>query len=263
MEPRKLNNTQVHAEEFLNERRPGLVGLKSFTSQKRVPRHQSIPLFSAEEKYSNSFIVPPVNKYLKNIAKEELKNDDNILAVLASLACAFALTENEETFARVPEEDSYTLYLRCGIAIFSIASIIWVLRRYQILLLLKVLDYKVGVTDTVITSGLYKQMIPEILIMCIISPIGFDYFFEFQTLGYKITYSLDDICTFFTLLRLYTLLRLFGHHSIYTQNTAETICERNGESACATFALKSFIQDSPFLGIGIVFFSLSLSVQFV
>ena len=124
--------------------------------------------------------------------------------------------------------------------------------------MLKLLNYRIGIYDSLIESELLKPMILEILIFSIFSPPGIDYFFELETLGYKITYSIDDIFTFFTLLRLYTLLRLFGHHSIYTQSTAETICQRNGEAASSIFALKCFIQDSPFIGIGIVFFSIAL-----
>jgi hypothetical protein len=101
-------------------------------------------------------------------------------------------------------------------------------------------------------------MLFEIFINCIISPPGYDYYFEINTLGYTIIYSIDDIITFFILLRLYSILRLFSHHSIYTQSLAERVCERHGQSADTIFALKSFMKDSPFVGIIIVFFSISL-----
>ena len=245
-------------DEFLNERRKGVFSVKAFNRIKRVPRHQSEPMFHPDEKYSTSFLVPPMNKYLKKIATEELKNDDNILAIFASLSSAFALAGNEETFQQIPESQSYVLYLRGGLLMLSIASVIWLIRRYQILLTLQVLQYRVSISDSLLTSGLYKTLLFEVLLHCIFSPPGLDFFFSLNSLGYTITYSLDDIFTFFTLLRLYTLLRLFGHYSVYTQPTAESICERNGESASAVFAIKSFIQDSPFIGIGVVFFSISL-----
>lgn len=240
-----------------NERRPAVLGEIDFSShKKRIIR--KIVEKNAEDMNSSSFWVPSMNRNLKAVTVEELKNDDNILAVLSALSCAFALAGNELTFARDNSAKAYVLYLRSAFLITSIASVIWIVRRYQMLLVIKVLTYTVGVKDTIWTSGLYKLMIIEILIHSIFSPPGFDYFFDVNSLGYTITYSIDDIFTFFAMLRLYTLLRLFGHHSIYTQKTAETICERNGESADSIFALKSFIQDSPFLGIGIVFISLSL-----
>ena len=248
----------LNIKELIGGRRQAQQGLNAFNRVKRVFTHKLDSKISHDDNRSNSFLVPPMNKYLKKIAAEELKNDDNILAVFASLTSAFALTGNEQNFQQIPENQSYVLYLRCAILMLSIASVVWVIRRYQILLILSVLQYRVSISDTVVSSGLYKPLVLEILLHCVCSPPGFDYFFSLNTLGYTITYSLDDIITFFIVLRLYTLLRLFGHHSAYTQTTAETICERNGESASTVFALKSFIQDSPFIGIGVVFFSLSL-----
>jgi hypothetical protein len=92
---------------------------------------------------------------LKSIAIEELKNDDNIIAVLSSISCACALAGNEQTFLRYSDEDSYVLYFRCALLIISIASVIWIVRRYQMLLIQQVLTYTVGVKDTLWTSGLW------------------------------------------------------------------------------------------------------------
>ena len=240
-----------------NDRRSAVLGEIDFTSHKKRVIRKHVEE-RQEDKTSSCFWVPSMNRNLKSITIEELKNDDNILAILSSLSCGFAVAGNELTFSRDNTEYSYVLYLRLAFLITSIASLIWVIRRYQMLLVLKVLTYTVGVNDSLWSSGLYKTMVIELVIHSIFSPPGFDYFFDVNSLGYTITYSLDDIFTFFAFFRLYTLLRLFGHHSIYTQKTAETVCERNGESADSIFALKSFIKDSPFLGIGIVFISLSL-----
>lgn len=246
-------------EDSFESRRPAL--FRGFDNNK-ITRKRHYPhnstWNSVDDRDPGTFEVPQTNKHLKRLALEELKNDDIILAILSALCAGFALAENEETFYRIPENESYTLYLRLGIVIFSLASVIWVIRRYQMILLLEVLKYTVGTSDTLITTGLYKPMMLEIFISCIFSPPGYDYYFSFDTLGYTITYSIDDIFTFFALLRLYNLLRLFGHHSIYTQSTAETVCERHGQSADTVFALKSYIQDSPFVGIIIVFLSISL-----
>ncbi|OMJ65574.1 hypothetical protein SteCoe_37969 [Stentor coeruleus] len=236
-----------------------LVGNKDNNSKcNKEPKKSKQNFIMPEDESPGDFVVPQVNKHLKRLVLEELKNDDNILAVLAALSASFALAENEQTFYRIPESQSYTLLLRLGITIFSIASIFLIIRRYQMLLLLEVLKYTVGTKDTLFSTGIYKNMLLEIFINCIISPPGYDYYFEIDTLGYIITYSIDDIITFFILLRLYTILRLFSHHSIYTQSLAERICERYGHSADTTFALKSFMKDSPFTGIIIVFFSISL-----
>lgn len=56
---------------------------------------------------------------------------------------------------------------------------------------------------------------------------------------------------------MYLLLRLFGHYSFYTQNKAERICEINGEKASSLFALRSFIEESPYVGIVMMFMILS------
>lgn len=250
-------SSRIQPEPEDNDRRSAVFDNINFLAHKKRAVRR-LPVGKTEETQSNSFCVPPTNKNLKSIAIEELKNDDNIIAVLSSISCACALAGNEQTFLRYSDEDSYVLYFRCALLIISIASVIWIVRRYQMLLIQQVLTYTVGVKDTLWTSGLWKTMIIEITIHAIFSPPGIDYFFTVNTLGYEIEYSLDDIFTIFAMFRLYTLLRLFGHHSIYTQKTAETVCERNGESADSIFALKSFIQDSPFMGIGIVFISLSL-----
>jgi hypothetical protein len=258
IQPEPESNDRMQPEPEDNDRRPALFNNFNFFKRKSENSVSRVPAAKEVETKSNSFWVPPPNKNLKSITSEELKNDDNILAVLSSLSCACALAGNEQTFLKYSEEESYVLYFRCALLIISIASVIWVVRRYQMLLVHQVLIYTVGVKDTLWTSGLWKTMTIEILIHSFFSPPGIDYRFTVNTLGYEIEYSLDDILTILALFRLYTLLRLFGHHSIYTQKTAETVCERNGESADSIFALKSFIQDSPFLGIGIVFISLSL-----
>ena len=102
-------------------RRTAIVsGLESINKRALVGVKQTV---NQPEIQTNSFVLPPVNKNLINLASEELKNDDNILAFLACVSCSFALAENEETFMRIPKNNSYTFYLRCGIMICSIASI--------------------------------------------------------------------------------------------------------------------------------------------
>lgn len=259
MHKSKVIPDKLPAENSIETRQIVIIGNKDNNFKyDKDPKKKNKDFTMPEDESPGDFIVPQVNKHLKRLVLEELKNDDNIIAVLAALSASFALAENEQTFYRIPENESYTLLLRLGIVIFSIASIFLVVRRYQMLLLLEVLKYTVGTKDTLFSTGIYKYMLLEIFINCIISPPGYDYYFEINTLGYTIIYSIDDIITFFILLRLYTILRLFSHHSIYTQSLAERICDRYGQSADTIFALKSFMKDSPFVGIIIVFFSISL-----
>ena len=211
---------------------------------------------------STAYTVPKYNSSMMSATKKELRNDDTIIAAINAINCGLSFIQHNLYFKNNCVATDFVNYLRILIVVLSFSSILWLIRRYEIKLIMLLIRYRVSIRDTVFSTGLYKTLCFEIIIALIVVPPYYDYTFDVKMLGYTITYSLSAIFTFISLIKLYVLVRLFGHYTEYTQEKAEKICSKHAVSADSIFALKCYTQESPFIGIGIFFFSMSIVFSF-
>ena len=207
---------------------------------------------SATQKNSESVFKSPDNKLLRQ-AYSNLKKYDTCTACLSVLISLVALVQNEINHQ---VSSNFVLFLRVLIVVACLKGFFWLVKRYKCLLYINLLKY--SEPDTLVSSGLYKGLVLEVLVFSLCPPPGLDSEFEVGMMDFNMTYSWDTFFTFLSLLKLYTLFRLFGHYSSYMQGKAERICESYGEKATSSFAAKASINLSPFKGIGAVFLGLLL-----
>ena len=207
---------------------------------------------------STSYSVPKYNPHMMESAKKELRNDDTIIAAINLIVCFLTFLQHNLYFDNNMVSTDFTNYLRLLNLVLSLSSILWIVRRYEIKLIMLVIRYRVSIHDTIFSIGLYKLMLIEILLALLTIPPYLDFTFNVSMLGFTITYSMSTVFTFLSMVKLYVLVRLFGHYTEYTQTKAETICSKHAVTANSFFALKCYVQDSPFLGISMSFFGMSL-----
>ncbi len=78
--------------------------------------------------------------------------------------------------------------------------------------------------------------------------------------GSEVTYSINDITTFFGLARFYLTLRLFEYYSHWTNDRSKRVCNIIGVRADVTFAMKAYLKSSPYIVLSI---ALILSLIFL
>lgn len=228
----------------------------AFSPDKKV--HHSTEVSSPMKTKSSAYSVPKHNPYMMDSAKKELRNDDTIIAAINIIVCGLSFLQHNLFFENGYTSTDFISYLRIIILVLSMSSILWIVRRYEIKLIMLLIRYQVSIYDNIFTIGLYKPMLFEIFLTVLVIPPYIDYAFDISMLGFTMSYSMSAVFTFFSMVKLYVIVRLFGHYTEYTQAKAETICSKHGILANAFFALKCYVQDSPFTGIGMFFFGMSL-----
>lgn len=228
----------------------------AFTQEKKP--HLSTDDSPRRKSKSSAFDVPRYNSHMMDAAKKELRNDDTIIAVTNFTICSLSFIQHGLFFESNYKSTEFVTYLRILILALSLSNILWIVRRYEIKLIMLLVRYKVSTRDTLFSTGLYKIMFIELIFALVIIPPYVDLTFDVEMLGFTVEYSLSTVLTFVSMMKLYVIVRLFGHYTEYTQEKAEIICSKHAVSANAFFALKCYIKDSPFIGIGSFFFTMSI-----
>lgn len=229
--------------------------LYKFTLSEVITKNQESP---TKRKNSSIYEVPKVNSQILQASRSELVNDDTIISLLNTIICGVSIIQHNILFENNYEQNENILKLRIIIAALAFSSTFWIIRRYKVKLMIKLITFKVSPRDTIFSTGLYKPMLLEILFALAVTPPYFDLFFSIEMLGYTIKYSFSAILVFFSVLKIYVLFRLFGHYSEYTQSTSHKICNKHSVDANVYFALKTYLEGSPFMGIGVFFLLMSV-----
>lgn len=206
---------------------------------------------------SINFTVPKSNSHIVQASRDEIINDDTIISFINTLICGISIIQHNIYFNNNYEQNEMIIRLRIIIVALAIASVIWIIRRYQVKLMIRLIRYQVLGSDTLYSTGLYKPMLLEILLALLVTPPYFDLTFSVEMLGFTVEYSLSAVLVILSVAKMYVVFRLFGHYSEYTKSKAQNISKRHSVAANAYFALKCYIQDSPFIGIGGFFIFMS------
>eukprot|EP00347_Sterkiella_histriomuscorum_P018471 403345393 len=119
---------------------------------------------------------------------------------------------------------------------------------------IKFRDNQIDENVTLVSTGLWKYLLTEICIHSCVCPPTVDVTYSMVQLGQKIIYSFDAMTAVVSLLRLYTVIRLFEHYSHWTNERSKRVCKINGAQANAFFALKAYLTLKPYviLTVGLV-----------
>jgi hypothetical protein len=109
------------------------------------------------------------------------------------------------------------------------AVIICVIIHYNYKLnVIKYRDNRVEENVTLMSTGLWKFLLLEILINSLVCPPSVDFTFTMTSVGNSLVYSFDALTSFFSLFRIYSVLRLFEHYSHWTNERSKRVCKING-----------------------------------
>mmetsp|Transcript_18650 Transcript_18650/g.17741 ORF Transcript_18650/g.17741 Transcript_18650/m.17741 type:complete len:273 (+) Transcript_18650:327-1145(+) len=107
--------------------------------------------------------------------------------------------------------------------------------------------------ETLRTSGLMKNMLFELLLCSIHSLPKVNKVFYVANQTRDIQYSLDMLCTYVTLTRVYFIWRIFGRYSVWRNERAEGVCNDCHCESGTAFAVKCELKERPYTIIIVCF----------
>jgi hypothetical protein len=143
--------------------------------------------------------------------------------------------------------------LRWICLVLSLSIVIILIFRYTISLRLLRLKNLAGAKDGIITTGLWKYLLLEIIINLIFSPPYLEGSFSGRMLKGTYTYSFDTIINFLVFFKLYYTVRLIYVISPFLSENAKTVSKKHKMNLSLAFALKCHLRRRPFLTLSILF----------
>jgi len=120
-----------------------------------------------------------------------------------------------------------------------------------------------GHNDGIFSSGLYKPLMVEMLILVTFTPPEENELIQGNLLSGEFIYSLDSIILLFKLLKLYYLLYIFSKISGWVDERAKQIARKLKAAVGFNFAVKAGIKNNPILLISFTFLLIFFIFGFV
>ncbi len=105
---------------------------------------------------------------------------------------------------------------------------------------------KISKYDNILSSGLYKQMLLEIILMAIFNPPNFNSVISGNVLGILFVYDYNSLITYLVILKSYVILRVYSYFSKWTSMSAQYICQRLKVEPGIKFAIKAELKKRPY-----------------
>lgn len=101
--------------------------------------------------------------------------------------------------------------------------------------------------DSIFTTGLWKHLLIEIIILGIFSPPGYDKLLRGKVLNGSYIYSLDSILLLVYLIKLYYFFRVYWNFSLWTSETVLQIGLKHKLPISTGFILKAQFKYTPYI----------------
>lgn len=155
--------------------------------------------------------------------------------------------------------DSTVTSLRIVCIVVVVIIELFLFYRYYLKLKVLRVSYLACSQDNIFTTGLYKYLILEFIVLGIFSPPGLDGIFKGSMLFGVYTYSYDSLIDFLMLFKLYYFYRIYANVSIWASDRVIQIGIDHKISIGAYFAIKAQIKHSPYLSM-IIMFAFSVGI---
>ena len=101
--------------------------------------------------------------------------------------------------------------------------------------------------DTLTSTGLMNKLVIEVIVCLLHSPPGINMVLFVPNSKFLIPYSLDTFLTFFPLMRVFLLYRVFTGSSFWADERSERVCREICHTEGGTlFTLKCEMKERPF-----------------
>ena len=142
-----------------------------------------------------------------------------------------------------------------------ILIMIFIHHRYN--LILGKLRRKYSPKATLYTTGMWRYVAIEMLLLGIFCPPYLDVEFNGEMLDGTYTYSIDGIISVFTILRIFLVFRLYKHVSVWTSPEAVKIAKLHNITPNLTFSFKADLKYRPHLLLLIIIGATVLCIGFI
>jgi hypothetical protein len=136
--------------------------------------------------------------------------------------------------------------LRAANLIISITGAILIYLRFKIKVKLLQIDNKLSQYDGIISSQIWRQMVPELILVLIYYPPYVNLIFSGSDKTSVYVFNLNSIISLFVLLKIYFVLRLFKF-SRWTDDWSNSICNKYKVRSGVQFAIKAELKKRPFV----------------
>ena len=210
-----------------------------------------------------------------------IKSIDILLAILVSGNIFFSLIENELFYKETKDylkeyfsnkenkEITREVYKKCEKRKISqnenffrkinLIIVIFILilnfLRYYLILLLKETEGLISEKDGFWSTGLWKYLLLETLILGIFDPPNLNFFFTGTMKEYIFAFSLGGLICIETMFKCYVIIRVYSYYSKYLTQSAKSLCNNANTNNNIHFALKCELKSRPFTMLFIIFFS--------
>ena len=130
---------------------------------------------------------------------------------------------------------------------FIVIFISW---GYLLYLRMLIETNKVSKYDNLFTSGLYKQMFIEIIILGVFVPPYLNKVISGTQINFSYAYDYNSLLSYLIILKSYVFLRVYSYYSKWTSTLANSICQKYKIEAGIHFAIKAELKKRPYLMLG-------------
>lgn len=196
---------------------------------------------------------------LQKVRKDMRSNDTvaGIFVIILTIVNFFEVSqyqkESSDGSKAQNESGPLNVYLRSFMWLLGFVITIHIYFHYKYKLELEKLLKLRYEKETLITSGLWKYMIGEMVFAMAISPPKIDFKYEFKQLGIYYTITLNGVLFSINLTKFYFLTRLFEHYSRWTNERAHTVCKKFRCKADTIFLIKCELKNKPYTMVAILF----------
>ena len=153
---------------------------------------------------------------------------------------------NEKLVKERFDVDQEIEFLRKCIMVIIIIIEILIIYKYHVKLLILQSSLYASLGDNIFTTGIYKKMFMEMIILCVFTPPNLNGYFKGEMLFGYYTYSSDSFVLMTKMFKLYYLAIIYFHISMWNSESAKLVAKLNK-------AFKATFKRTPLLTIFILF----------
>ena len=275
----KVMNLKKNIGSNLSKQRSSIIQI--LKEGKRIQNKEDNKEVNISPEQLDEIIKISIKKSKSGKLKLIIKSIDILLAILVSGNIFFSLIENELFYKETKDylkeyfsnkenkEITREVYKICEKREISnqenffrninLIIIIFILTlnfiRYYLILILKEIEGLISEKDGFWSTGLWKYLLLETLILGIFDPPNLNFFFTGTMKNYIFAFSLGGLICIETMFKCYIIIRVYSYYSKYLTESAKSLCNNVNANNNIHFALKCELKNRPFTMLFIIFFS--------
>lgn len=243
------------------------INLNEINENKEIPLSKFTP---SSTKNKKPFKRMEINsKVIGNIKTSkvdlQIKILDTFISLLIFSNLTFNFIDNNLTVSEegLPTDSDYKPmnqvndkinYLRIFNCIIVIITEVLLIVTYYLKLSKLRIEGLASSNDGIYSTGLFKFLILEVIVLLPVCPPYIEIIIKGKMLGSIYVYSISTITTSISLLKIYYIVKIFNHYSIFTSFYAKTVSKKKKREADFSFSFKAYLNHYPILSVSVLYF---------